>query len=62
MALVPDLVKSLPVDKALDDDIIVAYEMNGQPLPMLNGFPARLIVRNLLGEVFKRDNGAGEAV
>jgi len=41
---VPDLVKSLPVDKALDDDIIVAYEMNGQPLPMLNGFPARLIV------------------
>jgi sulfite dehydrogenase len=38
------LVKSLPVDKALDDDIIVAYEMNGQPLPMLNGFPARLIV------------------
>jgi DMSO/TMAO reductase YedYZ molybdopterin-dependent catalytic subunit len=25
-------------------DILVAYEMNGQPLPMLNGFPARLIV------------------
>ena len=44
LATVPDLVKSLPVDKALDDDIIVAYEMNGQPLPMLNGFPARLIV------------------
>jgi sulfite dehydrogenase len=41
---VPDLVKSLPVEKALDDDIIVAYEMNGKPLPMLNGFPARLIV------------------
>ncbi|MGO9378830.1 MAG: molybdopterin-dependent oxidoreductase [Dissulfurispiraceae bacterium] len=44
LASVPDLVKSLPVDKALEDDIIVAYEMNGQPLPMLNGFPARLIV------------------
>jgi sulfite dehydrogenase len=41
---VPDFVKSLPVDKALEDDIIVAYEMNGAPLPMLNGFPARLIV------------------
>jgi DMSO/TMAO reductase YedYZ molybdopterin-dependent catalytic subunit len=41
---VPDFVKSLPVDKATEDDIIVAYEMNGQPLPMLNGFPARLIV------------------
>jgi sulfite dehydrogenase len=44
LASVPDLVKSLPVDKALEDDIIVAYEMNGQPLPMLNGYPARLIV------------------
>jgi DMSO/TMAO reductase YedYZ molybdopterin-dependent catalytic subunit len=28
----------------MEDDIIVAYEMNGKPLPMLNGFPARLIV------------------
>lgn len=44
LASVPDLVKSLPVDKALEDDIIVAYEMNGKPLPMLNGYPARLIV------------------
>jgi len=44
LASIPDLVKSLPVDKALEDDIIIAYEMNGQPLPMLNGFPARLIV------------------
>ncbi len=41
---VPDLVKSLPVDKAMEEDIIVAYEMNGKPLTMLNGFPARLIV------------------
>jgi sulfite dehydrogenase (cytochrome) subunit A len=41
---VPDFVKSLPIEKALEDDIIIAYEMNGQPLPMLNGFPARLIV------------------
>jgi DMSO/TMAO reductase YedYZ molybdopterin-dependent catalytic subunit len=41
---VPDLVKSLPVDKAMEEDTIVAYEMNGTPPPMLNGFPARLIV------------------
>jgi sulfite dehydrogenase len=41
---VPDFVKSLPIDKALEDDVIVAYEMNGAPLPMLNGFPVRLIV------------------
>lgn len=41
---VPDFVKSLPIDKALEEDILVAYEMNGGPLLMLNGFPARLIV------------------
>ena len=28
----------------MEEDIIVAYEMNGEPLTMLNGFPARLIV------------------
>ncbi len=41
---VPDFVKSLPVDKALEEDIMIAYEMNGTYLPMLNGFPARLVV------------------
>jgi sulfoxide reductase catalytic subunit YedY len=41
---VPDFLKSLPVDKAVEDDIMIAYEMNGEPLTMLNGFPARLIV------------------
>ncbi len=42
---VPDFVKSLDVARVMEDpDVIVAYEMNGAPLPMLNGFPARLIV------------------
>jgi sulfite dehydrogenase len=41
---VPDFIKSLSIDKAQEEDIIVAYGMNGQPLTMLNGFPARLIV------------------
>ncbi len=41
---VPDFVKSLPLDKASEGDVIVAYEMNEKPLPMLNGFPARLVV------------------
>ncbi len=40
----PNFLKSLPLDKALEDDIIVAYEMNGRELPMLNGFPVRLVV------------------
>lgn len=41
---IPGFLKSLPLDKALEDDIIIAYEMNGQELPVLNGFPVRLIV------------------
>jgi sulfite dehydrogenase len=44
LASIPDIVKSLPVDHARDPDVMVAYEMNGEPLPMLNGFPLRLVV------------------
>ncbi|HXS39383.1 MAG TPA: molybdopterin-dependent oxidoreductase [Stellaceae bacterium] len=40
----PDFVKSIPVWKALDENTLIAYQMNGQPLPHLNGAPARLIV------------------
>jgi DMSO/TMAO reductase YedYZ molybdopterin-dependent catalytic subunit len=40
----PDFVKSIPVWKANDPNTIIAFEMNGQPLPHWNGFPARLIV------------------
>lgn len=40
----PDYRKSLPVWKATDPNVIVAYEMNGVPLPHWNGFPARLVV------------------
>jgi sulfite dehydrogenase len=38
-----DYVKSLPVWKAVEDSLI-AYEMNGAPLPFFHGFPARVIV------------------
>ena len=42
---VPDFVRSLDVTRVMDDpDIIVAYQMNGDLLPLLNGFPARLVV------------------
>jgi DMSO/TMAO reductase YedYZ molybdopterin-dependent catalytic subunit len=42
---VPDFVKALAAERVMGDpDVIVAYEMNGQRLPMLNGFPARLVV------------------
>jgi hypothetical protein len=40
----PDFVKSIPAWKALDENTIIAYEMNGEALPHLNGYPARLVV------------------
>jgi DMSO/TMAO reductase YedYZ molybdopterin-dependent catalytic subunit len=40
----PKFVKSIPVWKALEENTLIAYEMNGEPLPHFNGFPARLIV------------------
>lgn len=36
--------KSLDLTNAVLDECVVAYAMNDEPLPMLNGFPARLIV------------------
>ena len=36
--------KSLDLTDPVLDESIVAYSMNGEPLPMLNGFPVRLIV------------------
>jgi len=45
----PDFVKSLPVWKATDESTLIAYEMNGAPLPHFNGFPARLVVPGWTG-------------
>mgnify|MGYP002780521037 FL=1 len=40
----PDFEKSLPIDHALTDDVLIAWAMNGEALPLLNGFPLRLVV------------------
>jgi sulfite dehydrogenase (cytochrome) subunit A len=40
----PVFQKSLQIDHARDGEVIIAYEMNGESLPMLNGYPIRLIV------------------
>ncbi len=45
----PDFVKSIPIWRAMDETTLVAYEMNGQPLPHFNGFPARLVVPGWTG-------------
>src|SRR5262244_4351386 len=45
----PDFIKSIPAWKAMEETTLVAYEMNGAPLPHFNGFPARLIVPGWTG-------------
>lgn len=40
----PDFSKSLAVDHARDGEVMIAFAMNGEQLPLLNGFPIRLIV------------------
>jgi DMSO/TMAO reductase YedYZ molybdopterin-dependent catalytic subunit len=40
----PDFMKSLDIDHARDGEVMIAYAMNGEMLPLLNGFPLRLVV------------------
>lgn len=42
---------SIPISKAMDprSDVILAYEMNGQPLSKDHGFPVRVIVPGVVG-------------
>ena len=41
--------RSLPVDEALRDEMLLAYAVNGQPLPPQHGFPLRLVVPGWYG-------------
>jgi sulfite dehydrogenase len=45
----PAFEKSLPLEKAMDLDTILAISMNNAPLPLLNGYPARLVVPGWTG-------------
>jgi DMSO/TMAO reductase YedYZ molybdopterin-dependent catalytic subunit len=40
----PDFEKSLDIDHARDGEVMIAFAMNDEQLPLLNGFPLRLIV------------------
>ena len=46
---VADFVKALSIDHARDGEVMIAYAMNDQALPMVNGFPMRLIVPGWYG-------------
>ena len=46
---VPPFIRSIPVEKALDSDTLIATHMNGAPLPRHHGFPARVLVPGWIG-------------
>jgi DMSO/TMAO reductase YedYZ molybdopterin-dependent catalytic subunit len=39
----PEFIRSIPLAKAMHPDTILAYELNGEPLPSLHGYPLRLV-------------------
>jgi sulfite oxidase len=46
---VPPFIRSIPIEKALDSDTLVATHMNGSPLTKHHGFPARALVPGWIG-------------
>ncbi len=46
---VPPFIRSIPIEKALDSDTLVATQMNGTPLTKHHGVPARALVPGWIG-------------
>lgn len=40
---------SVPIHKGLHDEILLAFEMNGEPLPTIHGYPLRALVLGYIG-------------
>jgi sulfite dehydrogenase len=49
IAETPDFLKALDLDHAFDGEVMLAYAMNDKDLPMLNGYPVRLVVPGYYG-------------
>jgi DMSO/TMAO reductase YedYZ molybdopterin-dependent catalytic subunit len=54
LGTMPDFQRGIPIKKALDPDTLLAYEMNGEPLPMRHGAPLRAIVPGWAGDSWSK--------
>ena len=66
LGTMPPFVRQVPMEKAMHADTIIAYEMNGQPIPPIHGAPLRAIVPGWEGaysdEVAEPPAGVGDRV
>ena len=49
-AMTPLFLRSIPIEKAMHPDTLLATHMNGEPLPLLHGAPLRLITPGWMGD------------
>lgn len=49
VATAAPVIRSIPLAKAMDENTLIAWEMNGKPLPFIHGHPIRLVVPGWVG-------------
>ena len=50
LGTMPDFQRTLPINKGLHEDTLLAFEMNGKPLTAQHGFPLRVIAPGWAGD------------
>jgi DMSO/TMAO reductase YedYZ molybdopterin-dependent catalytic subunit len=50
MPKTPVFARSIPIEKAMHPSTLIAWEMNGEPLPLLHGAPLRAVVPGWVGD------------